>query len=145
MVLKSTEAKVENKDLSPLEVLQQKDFYILWFTLGMNHYGYVIKNNYYKEFGAARVDNDHLLTTIGTVSTIAVAVSRLCFGLVCDLADDGDAIDGNYLSADVIICLFFLSLSTNDGDAIVGNYMTVMLLMGTTSVLTSYDIFLFRR
>ncbi|XP_076455164.1 apicoplast pyruvate carrier 1-like [Babylonia areolata] len=104
----SAQAEAEPRDMSPVDVLKQKDFYILWLALGLNHYGYVIKNNYYKEFGAAKVDNDHLLTTIGTVSTIAVAISRLCWGLICDL---------------------------------IGIKMTVMVLVASTAVFSSFWFF----
>lgn len=38
----------ESVDKTPLEVLKSPDFYILWLALAFNHYGYIIKNNYYK-------------------------------------------------------------------------------------------------
>ena len=38
-----------------------------------------------QEFGAREVDNDHLLTSIGTVSTVAVAISRLFWGVIADV------------------------------------------------------------
>ncbi|KAK7094881.1 hypothetical protein V1264_006370 [Littorina saxatilis] len=98
----------EPKEMSPTELLKTKDFYLLWIALGLNHYGYVIKNNYYKEYGARRVDNDHLLTSIGTVSTIAVAISRLFWGMLTD---------------------------------VIGIKMTILVLTGTTAVLTSFWFF----
>ena len=39
-----------------------------------------------QEFGAREVDNDHLLTSIGTVSTVAVAISRLFWGAIADVS-----------------------------------------------------------
>ncbi|KAK7448381.1 hypothetical protein BaRGS_00040109, partial [Batillaria attramentaria] len=82
---KAVSEKSEPEQLNPLEVLKRKDFYILWVALGLNHYGYIIKNNYYKEFGALSIDDDHLLTSIGTVSTVAVSISRLFWGFLADV------------------------------------------------------------
>uniref|UniRef100_A0A0B7A7E1 Major facilitator superfamily (MFS) profile domain-containing protein n=1 Tax=Arion vulgaris TaxID=1028688 RepID=A0A0B7A7E1_9EUPU len=71
-------------NMTPREVLKSSDFYILWLVLAFNHYGYIIKNNYYKEFGQLRIDDDHFLTTVGTISTIGVSVARLFWGLATD-------------------------------------------------------------
>ncbi|GFN91397.1 oxalate:formate antiporter-like isoform x1 [Plakobranchus ocellatus] len=69
---------------TPMELLKCPDFYILWIALAFNHYGYIIKNNYYKEFGQLRIDNDHFLTKTGTIATIAVSLARLLWGLATD-------------------------------------------------------------
>ncbi|RUS87515.1 hypothetical protein EGW08_004691 [Elysia chlorotica] len=71
-------------DKSPREMLRSPDFYILWIALAFNHYGYIIKNNYYKEFGQTTIDNDHFLTTTGTIATVAVSLARVVWGLATD-------------------------------------------------------------
>ncbi|XP_059151826.1 L-lactate transporter-like [Physella acuta] len=80
-----SEVKVEEvSNKTPLEVLKTLDFYILWLALAFNHYGYIIKNNYYKEFGQLVIDNDHFLTTTGTVATVGVSLARLAWGVTTD-------------------------------------------------------------
>ncbi|KAK0042317.1 oxalate:formate antiporter, partial [Biomphalaria pfeifferi] len=69
---------------TPLEALKTLDLYILWLALAFNHYGYIIKNNYYKEFGQLVIDNDHFLTTTGTVATIGVSLARILWGIATD-------------------------------------------------------------
>ncbi|CAL1545412.1 unnamed protein product [Lymnaea stagnalis] len=74
----------ENNDKTPTEVLKTLDFYILWIALAFNHYGYIIKNNYYKEFGQLVIDDDHFLTTTGTVATVGVSLGRVIWGVGTD-------------------------------------------------------------
>ncbi|XP_012939257.2 oxalate:formate antiporter, partial [Aplysia californica] len=81
---KDVQIEAGNPDLTPLEVLRTPDFYLLWVALAVNHYGYIIKNNYYKEFGQLRISNDHFLTTTGTLATVGVALARLLWGLATD-------------------------------------------------------------
>ncbi|KAK3774397.1 hypothetical protein RRG08_012792 [Elysia crispata] len=74
----------ESCEKAPREMLRNPDFYILWIALAFNHYGYIIKNNYYKEFGQTSIDDDHFLTTTGTIATVAVSLARLVWGLATD-------------------------------------------------------------
>lgn len=46
--LKDVQIVEDTGDKTPWEVLKTSNFYILWFVLAFNHYGYIIKNNYYK-------------------------------------------------------------------------------------------------
>lgn len=54
-----------------------------------------------QEFGQLRIDNDHFLTTTGTIATIGVSVARLFWGIATD-----------WLGTKVISCLFFFLFFT---------------------------------
>ncbi|CAG5117540.1 unnamed protein product, partial [Candidula unifasciata] len=77
-----------------------------------NHYGYIIKNNYYKEFGQLKIDNDHFLTTTGTVATIGVSVARLFWGIATDVFGTKGTLIMFMASTTVISSLYFFSLSS---------------------------------
>ncbi|GFR78541.1 major Facilitator-like protein 5 [Elysia marginata] len=81
---KDAKSQEESRERTPREMLKSPDFYIMWLALAFNHYGYIIKNNYYKEFGQTSIDDDHFLTTTGTIATVAVSLARLVWGMATD-------------------------------------------------------------
>ncbi|BFZ20109.1 hypothetical protein BsWGS_23148 [Bradybaena similaris] len=121
--LKDVQIVEDTGDKTPWEVLKTLNFYILWFVLAFNHYGYIIKNNYYKEFGQLRIDNDHFLTTAGTIATIGVSVARLFWGIATDWVGTKVTLLLFTGSTTIVSAFYYFSLYSP------GLYMTAVIIL----------------
>ncbi|CAL1541609.1 unnamed protein product, partial [Lymnaea stagnalis] len=73
-----------NPDYTPVAMLRERRFYIIWASLAALQYGFLQKNNYYKIMAEVWIDDDQFLTTVGTVWPLFVLPSRLLFGRLLD-------------------------------------------------------------
>ena len=87
----STDIEKENsfveqspRSYKPLEAVRTRPFVALWFFVVALMYGMILKNNYYKQFGLIYIQNDRLLTLLGSLIPIIASIARITFGSLMD-------------------------------------------------------------
>lgn len=71
-------------EYTPLELLKQRDFWILWFTFLCNNQGICYVSTYWKSFGQGFISDDMFLAGIGSAASIGNAFSRIIWGGIGD-------------------------------------------------------------
>ncbi|KAL5253666.1 hypothetical protein ACHWQZ_G013441 [Mnemiopsis leidyi] len=67
-------------ELSPLQIIKHRDFWILWFTFVCNNQGICYVSTYWKSFGQGFISDDLFLAAIGSAASIGNAISRIIWG-----------------------------------------------------------------
>lgn len=70
--------------LSPLQVLQKMNFYILWFMFLFNGIAVLFTATLYKFFGNSFIDDDHFLASVGSIAAVFNCLGRIAWGLIAD-------------------------------------------------------------
>ncbi|XP_076338058.1 apicoplast pyruvate carrier 1-like isoform X2 [Tachypleus tridentatus] len=75
---------VESKEfaVTPQEALKSKQFYLLVITAVCSFHSLTFVNTFYKIFGQSLIQDDKFLATVGSVSCVFHAVSRVLIGLI---------------------------------------------------------------
>lgn len=71
-------------DFSPKEMLKTQSFYVIWFIYFCNQFGISYISTYYKFFGQGFISDDHFLSLVGSIASIANATGRIFWGFVGD-------------------------------------------------------------
>ena len=102
--------------LTPWEMLQKSNFYLLWVMMFLNGIAIVTVASLFKSFGFSFIADDHFLLAVGSVSAIFNALGRIFWGLVADLFSHKVAL----VSLNGIMAALLLTLyaSSEGGEAV---------------------------
>ncbi|KAK6195536.1 hypothetical protein SNE40_000945 [Patella caerulea] len=79
----SPDVEVE-RTLSPGEMLQTREFYILWFILLLNGQGVLFISTLYKAYGVTFINDDVFLALVGSFAAVFNAMGRIMWGYLAD-------------------------------------------------------------
>ncbi|KAH9525487.1 hypothetical protein Btru_001542 [Bulinus truncatus] len=71
-------------DVSPAHLFRAPSFYALWVSTVATDYSYIIITNYYKTYGQVRIKDDHFLTSVAMVTSVASTISEIFWGASLD-------------------------------------------------------------
>ncbi|RUS87821.1 hypothetical protein EGW08_004420, partial [Elysia chlorotica] len=122
-------SKKPPRSYTPLEALRTRSFVALWFFVVALMYGMILKNNFYKQFGLTFIQNDMLLTLLGSLIPIVASIARITFGWLMDR----DILSIRtcmviILSANSLLCAFWWFAPQ------VGTVVYVVLVLGLASM-----------
>ncbi|CAG5121006.1 unnamed protein product [Candidula unifasciata] len=94
------------EDVLPLQVLQDRNFYLLWFAVGVFMYGLLMVSNFYKQYGQSLVFDDNFFALVASLISLGSIGGRLLSGYILDKFDLKDNII-IYLALNTILCIFW--------------------------------------
>ncbi|KAH9515447.1 hypothetical protein Btru_014469 [Bulinus truncatus] len=74
----------EEVNLSPLEMLRNKYFYLIWFIFLFNGQGTVFVSTLYKAYGQTFISDDSFLALVGAFAAVFNALGRIMWGSIAD-------------------------------------------------------------
>ncbi|KAL5003931.1 hypothetical protein ScPMuIL_017387 [Solemya velum] len=72
------------RDLTPLQVLKSRDFYVIWFMFLFGGQGITLLSSLYKAYGQTFIHDDLFLALVGSCSAIFNASGRPLWGALMD-------------------------------------------------------------
>lgn len=76
--------KEEHEDVSPRQLLYERQFYIIWIIYLFMSLGGVLVSTGYKAIGSSKIHDDSFLATIGSLASLCNGASRIFWGAIGD-------------------------------------------------------------
>ncbi|XP_059159550.1 oxalate:formate antiporter-like [Physella acuta] len=74
----------DNLDVPPLQMLRDKNFYLIWFMFLLNGQGSVFISTLYKAYGQTFISDDSFLALVGAFAALFNAGGRIIWGILAD-------------------------------------------------------------
>ncbi|GFO07637.1 oxalate:formate antiporter [Plakobranchus ocellatus] len=99
------------RDLSPSEVLNTTQFWILWFSALLLGHTQFIHENLYKQYGQREISNDAILLLPGLLGMVAIAVARPISFQACERVDTATTV--LFMCASVNVLMTLMNVTIN--------------------------------